>query len=110
MGLVEKDPIAALLEELTKRKAAVRASLSGGNPRDALLAVDQARRTLAGPLASTIERVDGATVVTLLGKEKASAYADLARLEGEARRALGEEAAALRAEARADEIDRAVAR
>jgi hypothetical protein len=48
--------------------------------------------------------------VTLLGKEKAAAYAELARLEAEARRALAEEAAATRAEARAAEIDRAVAR
>jgi hypothetical protein len=46
-------------------------------------------------------------VVTLLGREKAAAYADLARLEAEARRALGEDAGATRAEARATEIDRA---
>jgi hypothetical protein len=110
MGLVEKDPIVRLLEELTKRMAAARASLAGGSPPDALAAVADARRTLAGALASTIERVDGSTVVTLLGREKAGAYADLARLEAEARRALGEEAAATRAEARAAEIDRAVAR
>ena len=110
MGLVEKDPIVRLLEELTKRMAAVRASLAGGSPPDALLVIDQARKTLGGALASTIERVDGATVVTLLGKEKAAAYAELARLEAEARRALAEEAAAPRAAARAAEIDRAVAR
>jgi hypothetical protein len=107
MGLFEKDPIVRLLEELTKRMAAARESLAGGDPRDALVAIDQARRTLGGALASTLERVDGATVVTLLGKEKAGAYADLARLEAEARRALGEDAAATRAEAWAAEIDRA---
>jgi len=106
MGLVEKDPLVRLLEELTKRMAAARASLAGGNPPDALVAVEQARRTLAGPLASTIERVDASTVVTLLGKEKAGAYAELARLEAEARRALAQDAAATRAEARAAEIDR----
>ena len=107
MGLVEKDPIVRLLEELTKRMAAARASLTGGNPREALAVIDDARRTLGGALASSLERVDGATVVTLLGREKAAAYADLARLEAEARRALGEDAGATRAEARATEIDRA---
>jgi hypothetical protein len=110
MGLVEKDPIVRLLEELTNRMAAVRASLAGGSPRDALVAIDLARKTLAGALASTLERVDGSTVVTLLGREKAGAYADLARLEAEARRTLGEDSAATRADARAAEIDRALAR
>jgi hypothetical protein len=110
LGLFEKDPVVRLLEELTKRMAAVRAALTGGDPRDALVAVDAMRRTLSGPLASTIERVDGATVVTLLGKEKAGAYAGLARLEADARRALGEETATARAEARATEIERAAGR
>jgi hypothetical protein len=107
MGLFEKDPVVRLLEELSKRMAAIRASLAGGSAPDALVAIDQARRTLAGPLASTLDRVDGSTVVTLLGREKAGAYAELARLEAEARRALGEEAAATRAEARAAEVTRA---
>ncbi|HEX3343823.1 MAG TPA: hypothetical protein VHS09_04585 [Polyangiaceae bacterium] len=110
MGLVEKDPLVRLLEELTKRKAATQASLAGGRPAEALASVEQARKTLGGALASTVERVDGATVVTLLGKEKAAAYAELARLEAEVRRALGEDAAAGRAEARAVEVERAVAR
>jgi hypothetical protein len=110
MGLIEKDPIVRLLEELTKRMAAARASLAGGHPPDALAAVEQARRTLCGALASTMERVDGSTVVTLLGKEKAAAYAELARLEAEIRRAMSEDGAATRAEARAAEIGRAVAR
>ena len=108
MGLVEKDPIVRLLEELTKRMASARASLAGGDPPDALRTIDQARKTLGGAMASAVERVDGATVVTLLGREKAGAYADLARLEAEAHRALGEDAAASRAEARAAEVDRAV--
>ncbi|HEY3817667.1 MAG TPA: hypothetical protein VGL81_10870 [Polyangiaceae bacterium] len=110
MGLIEKDPIVRLLEELTKRMTAVRASLAGGDPPGALAALLEARRTLGGALASSVERVDGSTVVTLLGKEKAAAYAELGRLEAEVRRALGEEAAATRAEARAAEVDRAVAR
>jgi hypothetical protein len=110
MGLIEKDPIVRLLDELSTRMAAARASLAGGHPPDALVDVEQARRTLCGALASTIDRVDGSTVVTLLGKEKAAAYGDLARLEAEIRRALGEEGAATRAEARAAEIERAVAR
>ena len=32
MGLVDKDPLVRLLEELTKRMASARASLAGGNP------------------------------------------------------------------------------
>ena len=94
-----------LLEELTKRMAAARASLVGGNASDALVAVESARRMLGGPLASTLERVDGGTLVSLLGKEKAGAYAELSRLEGEVRRALGEEAAAARADARAGDVE-----
>jgi hypothetical protein len=107
MGLFEKDPIVRLLEELTKRMASMRAALAAGNPQDVLAAIAEARRTLAGPMASTLDRVDGATVVTLMGKEKAGAYAGLARLEAEARRAMGEEAVGARAEARASEIERA---
>jgi hypothetical protein len=110
MGLIEKDPLVRLLEELTKRMAGARASLGGGHPRDALVAIAEARKVLGGPLASTLERVDGHTVVTLLGRGKASAYAELARLEAEARRALGEEALAAGAEARAAEVERAVGR
>jgi hypothetical protein len=106
MGLFEKDPIVRLLEELTKRMVAARASLTGGDPRAALLAVEEARRTLGGALASSLERVDASTVVTLLGREKAGAYADLGRLEAEARRALDDDAAAKRADARATDIDR----
>ncbi len=108
MGLVEKDPLVQLLEELTKRMAAARVSLAGGDPVEALAATEKARKALGGALASTLERVDGSTVVTLLGREKAGAYAGLARLEAEARRALGQDAAAARAEARAADVDRAV--
>jgi hypothetical protein len=107
MGLFERDPIVRLLEELTKRMASMRAALASGNPEDVLASVAEARRMLAGPMASTLDRVDGATVVTLMGKDKARALAGLARLEAETRRALGEEAAAARAEARASEIERA---
>jgi hypothetical protein len=109
MGLFERDPIVRLLEELTKRMAAARESLAGGNPRDALVAIDGARRSLVGPMVSTVDRVDASTVLSLLGREKAEAYAALARLQGEARRALGEEAGAAAIEARAGEIERALA-
>ena len=107
MGLFEKDPVVRLLEELTKRMAAARAALAGGNPLEALATIDATRRTLAGPLAATLDRVDGGTVVMLLGRDKAAAYADLARLEAEVRRALGEDDAATRAEARAAAVERA---
>jgi hypothetical protein len=110
MGLFEKDPIVRILEELTKRMAAARAALAGGDPRAALATIAEARRTLAGPMASTLERVDGGTVVSILGRDKAAAYADLARVEAEARRALGEDGEANRAEARAADIQRALGR
>src|SRR5580693_5078222 len=109
MGLFERDPIVRLLEEMTKRMAAARESLAGGNPADAVVALDGARRSLLGPLESTVDRVDAGTFVSLLGREKAAAYAALARLQGEARRALGQDAAAATVETRAGEIDRALA-
>ncbi|MGH7297678.1 MAG: hypothetical protein ACRELB_22260 [Polyangiaceae bacterium] len=108
MGLFERDPIVRVLEELTERMAAARVSLAEGDAGRALAAILEARRTLAGPLAATAERMDGATVVSLLGKDRARAYADVTRLEAEARRALGEDGAAARADARATEIERAL--
>ena len=111
MGLVEKDPIVRLLEELTKRKAAARASLADGSPPDALATIDGARRMLAGALASTLERVDGSTVGDPPGAgEGGRVRAELGRLEAEARRALGEEVAATPADERAADIERAVGR
>jgi hypothetical protein len=56
----------------------------------------------------TLERVDAATVVSLLGREKAHAYAELATLEAAARAALGEDRASERASHRAQEIERAL--
>jgi hypothetical protein len=108
MGLFEKDYILRLLEQLAQMLAAIRALVAGGRSREALASIEQARRTLAGPLAASLERLDAASVVSMLGREKAAPYAELARLESEARRAEGDEAAALRAAARADEIERAL--
>ncbi|HEY8038929.1 MAG TPA: hypothetical protein VIF15_04015 [Polyangiaceae bacterium] len=108
MGLFEKDHVVRLLEQLTKRMAAARGLVAGGRPGDALESIQEARRTLAGPLAATLERVDGATVVALVGVERARAYAELSTLEAQARDALGDGAAARRAEARASEVQRAL--
>jgi len=63
-----------------------------------------ARRTLAGALLSTLDRVDAASVVSLLGRERAGAWGELAGLEAEAREASGDAAGARRARARAGEI------
>jgi hypothetical protein len=108
VGLFEKNELVRLLEELTKRMQAVRALLASGDPHGALGAIDEARRALTGPLLTTVDRVDGGTVVALLGRERAGVYADLGRLEAQAREATGDTAAARRVEARADEITRAL--
>ena len=47
-------------------------------------------------------------MVSLLGAEKAKAYAELAELEADAQAALGDEAARHKAAARAEEIRRAL--
>jgi hypothetical protein len=106
VGLFEKNELVRLLEELTKRMEAVRAFLASGDPGGALAAIDEARRALAGPLLSTLDRVDGSTVVALLGRERARVYAELAGLEAQARDAMSDAAGARRARARADEIAR----
>jgi hypothetical protein len=108
MGLFEKDYILRMLEQLTQLIQSVRARLEGGTPGDALALIGEARRTLAGPLARTLDRVDGSTLVSLLGPERARLYAELSRLEARARADLGEDAASRREEARAAEIERSL--
>jgi len=108
MGLFEKDYLIRLLEQLSEMAAAITAMLAGGRARDALTEVSRARSLLAGPLAGSLDRLDAASVASLLGPEKARALVDLARLEARARAALGEDAAARAAEARADQIARAL--
>jgi hypothetical protein len=108
MCLFEKDYVLRLLEHLTELIQAVRARLTGGEPAEALATIAEARKTLAGPLARTLDRVDGATVVSLLGRERAQPYAELSRLEAQAHRDLGNDAAARREDARAAEIERAL--
>ena len=108
MGLFEKDSIIRLLEQLTQRMEGVRAHLAKGEPAEALESIAEARKTLAGPMARTLDRVDGSTLVSLLGRERARLYAELARLEARARRELGEDGPARREDARAGEIERAL--
>jgi hypothetical protein len=108
MGLFEKDYVLRLLEQLTALIQGVRARLAGGEPAEALTAIAEARKTLAGPLARTLDRVDAGTLVSLLGRDRARLYAELSHLEGRARRDLGDEAAARREEAHAAEIERAL--
>ena len=109
MGLFQKDYLLRLLEQLAHAVAAIVGRIGAGEPREALEAIGNARLALAGPLVATLDRVDAGTVVSLLGAEKARVYATLARLEGDARAALGEDATAARARAWADEIDAASA-
>jgi hypothetical protein len=104
VGLFEKNELVRVLEELTRRKESIRASLASGDPVDALASIDEARRAIAGALLSTLDRVDAASVVSLLGRERAGAWAELAQLEAEARAANGDAVGARRARARAGEI------
>ena len=108
MGLFEKDYVLRLLEQLTQLIQGVRARLEGGEAAEALASIAEARKTLAGPLARTLDRVDGSTVVALLGRERARPYAELSRLEAQAHRHLGDDAAARREDARAAEIEGAL--
>jgi hypothetical protein len=108
MGFFQKDYIVRLLEELTQSLEAIRALIEGGRERAAVEAIRQARATLAGPMAAMLERVDAASVVALIGKERAGAYLKLARLEAQARAALGESGAARAAQIRADELELAL--
>src|SRR5260370_40247159 len=108
MGLFQKDYIVRLLEQLTQSLEAIRALIEGGREREAIEAIRQARATLAGPMAATLERVDAASVIALIGKERARAYLELARLEAHACAALGESAAAREAQVRADELELAL--
>jgi hypothetical protein len=104
VGLFEKNELVRILEELTKRKESIRAALAKGDPVGALASIAESRRALAGGLVSTLDRVDGATVISLLGRERARAWGELAELEAEAREASGDAAGARRAQARAREI------
>lgn len=107
MGLFEKDYLIRLLEQLTEMAAAIAAAIRGGKPRDALSTLEEAQEKLAGPLGGSLARLDPGSVVSLLGSEKARMHARLLRLEVEARDALGEEARARAASARAEAIERA---
>lgn len=108
MGLFEKNELVALLEDLTKRRESLRAGIAAGEIAETLAAIDEARRLLAGSLLTTLERMDAGTVVMLLGRDRAQVYAELARLEAQAREAMGDAGGARRAGARADEIAKAM--
>ena len=85
MGLFQKDRLIQQLEELTKMLLAIRSALAAGHVDEALTEIRVARALVAGTLAGTLLRVDAATVVALLGPEKAKIYDELARLEADAR-------------------------
>jgi hypothetical protein len=108
VGLFEKNELVRILEELTRRKESIRAALASGDATGALAGIDEARRVLAGGLSSTLDRVDASTVVSLIGRERAQAWGELAGLEADARDASGDPAGARRARARADELLRAL--
>ncbi len=108
MGLFQKNELIELLERLTRWLLAIRAAYGAGRNDEALDEIRKARALLAGALGSSIDRVDASTVVALLGPEKARVYGELARLEGDVRLAMGDEAAARKATARADEVERAL--
>jgi len=108
VGLFEKNELVRVLEELTRRKESIRAALANGDPVGALASIAEGRRALAGALSSTLDRVDAASVVSLLGRERAGAWGELAQLEADAREASGDAVGARRAHARAREIAAAI--
>jgi hypothetical protein len=108
MGLFEKNELVALLEELAKRRESLRAGIAAGEIDDTLAAIDEARRMLAGSMLASLDRVDAATVVMLLGRERAQVYVELARLEAQAREAMPDADGARRAATRAEEIAQAM--
>jgi hypothetical protein len=107
MGLFEKDYLLRMLEQLTQMIAAIRAAVEGGKNEEALAQIADAQRQLAGPLGAGLERLDPASVASLLGAEKARIHAKLLRLEAEARAALGEATKARALEGRAEGVERA---
>ena len=109
MGLFQKDYLLRLLEQLTEMMAKIRAALAAGRAREALDAIRKARGVLAGPLADSLDRVDAASAVALLGREKARVHGELLQLEADAHAALGDEAAARRAEMRVRAVKHALA-
>ena len=108
MGLFEKDYLLRQLEQLTKMIAQIVAHLTGGRSGEALQEIQAARQALAGPLAGSLDRLDGPSIVALLGTEKARVYVELAKLESQAWAAQGNDAAARRATERAESVERAI--
>jgi hypothetical protein len=104
MGLFEKDYVLRQIEKLNEFLAAIATHLAGGRPSEALALTMEAQADLAGPLARSLDRLDAASVVAVLGRDKAKGYAELLHLEADARRALGETASAHSLAARADAI------
>jgi hypothetical protein len=108
MGLFAKDYLLRMLEQLTEMMAAIRGAIGAGDSRGALAQIAEAQRFLVGPLGAGLDRLDGGSVVSLLGVEKARMLAELLRLEVQARDALGEGAKARAIEGRAAAITRAL--
>ena len=104
MGLFEKDYLLRMLEQITEMIAAIRGAMGAGRSREALVQIADAQQRLAGPLGASLDRLDGASVVSLLGVEKARMFVELLRLEVVARDALGEGAKARAIEGRAAAI------
>ncbi|MGA3121377.1 MAG: hypothetical protein ABSF69_11475 [Polyangiaceae bacterium] len=106
MGLFEKDYVIRQIEKLNEFLAAIAAHLAGGRPSEALALTIEAQADLAGPFARSLDRLDAASVVAVLGRDKAKGYTELLHLEADARRALGETASAHSLALRADAIAR----
>jgi hypothetical protein len=106
MGLFEKDHVLRQIEKLNEFLAAIAVHLTGGRPSEALALTIEAQADLAGPLARSLSRLDAASVVAVLGRDKAKSYAELLHREADARHALGETALADSLAARADTIAR----
>jgi len=104
MGLHKKDYILNLIEQLSRILTELHALITGGRPALALVQIEELKTSIVGPLGPKLDRMNAASLVALLGHDKSVLYAELSRIEAEAHRALGDERAATRARARADDI------
>jgi hypothetical protein len=107
VSVFRKNEMIELVERLTEWLLSIRRAYEAGRSDEALAEIAKARALVAGGLGSSVDRVDAATVVALLGAEKARLYGELARTEADVRLSMGDEAGAQRSRARADAIARA---
>ena len=84
MGMLERDYILRVLEQLGATIAQIRQLRTEGRPVEAEALLDQVRSQLLGSLRHTLTQVDASTVAALLGSAaKVRGYAELLTVEAE---------------------------